>query len=345
MPYTFRDFRLSRAPDALGRCATDVPYLLNKCNEARQRLIETNKNQGFFGVTASMLFPVVNGFITTYPYISRITDLAVCQQAVAINNPFGEFLSWGNGLQPPNACQGSGGCGGATSIQAYDRGYVPSARDIDPVNQTIRIYPTDARDVGRRILVQGLDQNGVIFRCQDGFSWVLGQYISIAYPFTNIGFAVSKITGVQKDQTYGDLLMFQVDMTTGVEVLLSRYQPGETAPAYRRYWVNNMPANCCSSVPGTPVQGIAKMDYYPVQLDSDWLLIDSIPALIAECQSIRYGDMETPEARTQAAEKHREAIRLLNNNLDHHTDRNNPAISQCAVERESLRRAGVGTLI
>lgn len=337
----FRDFRLSRAPEALGRCSTDYPYLLDKCNEAQERLWQTNKNQGFWNSEVPMVFTVTNGYITTPSSVARITNMSVCGMPVQIRNQYWEYLISGVGNQPPNTCQVN--CGGP--IDAIDRGVVPTLVDIAPTGCTVRVYMTDARDAGKRVLIQGLDQNGLEFRCQDGFTWTLGQYMVLANPFAQLAFNVSKITQILKDTTYGDVPVYQVDIATGAETLLTRLGPFETAPSYRRYYVNNLPANCCNSTPLTQVQGIAKLEFVPCQNDTDLLMIQNISALIAECQSIRYGDMETPESERLAVIKHREAIRLLNNELDHRTDRNKPAVGVNLNEKRSLQRAGVGLVI
>lgn len=351
MPATFRDFRLSRAPEALGRCVTDVPYLLDKCNEARRRLIEKNRNQGFWGTSASMLFNVINNYLTAPRFIARLTDVAVCHTAQAIHNGFWEFLSWGPGTLPVTPQTSGIGC---HRLDVIDRGYVPTQRDIDP-GKTLHLYATDARDAGRRVLIQGTDTNGLVFKCQDGFNWTLGQFVTLQYPGfvtlqtdTNVVFPINTITAVQKDQTYGDVVMYQVDypsLDIATEVLLSRYGGDETQPSYRRYFLNNFPATCNSTTASSPVQGLAKLDYYPVQIDADWLLIDNIPALIAECQAIRFGDMESPQALIQSQSKHKEAIGLLNDTLDHRTDRLHPAVGLLNTERRSQRRAGIGSVI
>lgn len=353
MPATFRDFRLfSRAPEALGKCVSDIAGLLLLCNEARFRLIQKNRNQGFWGTTAAMTFNVVNNYLTAPRFISRLTDLAVCHQQQPIRNGFWEFLSWGPGTLPVNPpVTGGTICG---NVNAIDRGLVPSQVDINPVGKTLRFYPTDSRDVGRRILIQGLDQNGLQFKCQDGFNWTLGQFVTLNTPFVNLTtnsgtvFSISSISGVQKDQTYGDVLMYQIDypsLDVASEVLLSRYSGDETEPSYRRYFLDNFPDTCGNGVSSSPVQGIAKLDYYPVQIDTDWLLIDNIPALIAECQAIRFGDMETAQAMQQSTMKHREAIALLNDTLDHRVDRLNPSVGLLNTERHSQRRSGIGSVI
>lgn len=335
---------MSGAPEAIGRCLTDVVELTAACNEATQRLLQTNKNQGFWGTAVPMAFTVVGNYITGPRNVARITDLAVCNQPVNIRNGFYEFLMDGAGVQPPIPC-----CTSPCAItEALDRGVFPTQATIATSGYGVRIYSTDPRDVGKRLLIQGLDQNGLAFRCQDGFSWVLGQYMDLAavgIP-TNIGFEVSKITGIQKDTTYGDVLLYEYNITTGANGnLLARFAPDETEPSYRRYYLNNLPTTCCNTVPATQVTGMVKLEYVPVSIDTDWLGIQNIPALIEECMAIRYGRMDSPQALQMAAAKHREAIRLLNNELDHYTDRNRPAVGLMKVERRSQLRARVGTMI
>lgn len=347
MPATFLDYRNSRAPQALGVCATDRSQLLPIINEAIQRLMEVAKNQGFWETTKQVVFTVVDNYITGPRQVARLEDVTVCGQAVNIRNGFWEYLASGAGLQPSNACTAI--CSSAQSVSAIDRGLVPTARDIDPTNQGVRVYMTDSRDAGLRVLVQGLDSNGLPIRSQDGQDWVNGVYLVLATPFTDLvdpvsglPYALSKITGIQKDITFGQVPIYQVDLTTGTQVLLSRYEFDETQPSYRRYYLNNLPSSCCGSNPPTQVIGMARMEFVPVALDSDWLPISSIPALVAETQAIRYGDMETEFAQKMAVMKHREAVRLLNNQLDHRTGRRHIAVGVDNFERDSLYRVNIG---
>ncbi len=90
---------------------------------------------------------------------------------------------------------------------------------------------------------------------------------------------------------------------------------------------------------------MAKLDLIPAQVPTDYLLIQNLEALIAECQSIRFGDMDTPTSKQMAQERHIQAIRLLNGELTHFLGKDRPAIEVKPFGSATLRRAGVGRLI
>lgn len=338
MRTTFSQFRHSRIPEVLGRCANDTPYLLSLVNESIQRLLLEDEGEGWWGTNYKTAFNVTNGFITAPREVARITDIAVCNQPVRIQNCFYEFLWAGGGLQP-NACES---CNNAT--QALDRGTVSTMADLPSGDQYIRVYSTDARDVTKRIFIQALDENGLVIRTQDGVNWNDGFYLTLDQPFNTSSYLVTKITGIAKDQTYGDVAVYAVDATTGVETLLSRYQADETTPSYRRYYLANLPTRCCSSTTTIQVIGLAKLDFVPVTKDTDFLLIGNLPALKEECMAIRYSEMESQGSKELSDAHHKKAIKLLNQELRTYEGTKNPAINVAVYGTAALRRVGVGSI-
>jgi len=51
---------------------------------------------------------------------------------------------------------------------------------------------------------------------------------------------------------------------------------------------------------------MAQLDLVPARVDSDYLLLQSLDAILAEAQSIRYSEIDGAGAKAQAAEAHRE---------------------------------------
>jgi hypothetical protein len=227
----------------------------------------------------------------------------------------------------------------------YDRGTFPSYKDIVATGNPkfLRFYPTDARDhLTRRILVQGLDQNGNKIRSLDNGYDIEGIYVTLASPFVDMTTNLSKLEGIQKDITVADVLMYEVDSITGTQTLLSRYEPSERNPAYRRYFVNGVPSNCCDGKTTTQITGMAKMEFIPVVVDQDWLLIGNIPALKMECESIRYSEFDSVEAQRTSKSKHKEAILLLNQELVHYLGRTSPAVNFAPFGTAKLSRLNLG---
>jgi hypothetical protein len=303
-------------------------------------------NEGWYGgtITMNLSATVFNAaaYVVTPREIARLTDLAVCQHPVRIRNGFYEFLEFGRGVEP-KACR-RGICGG--EFQAYERDNVVTLADLLATPQFIRVYPSDVRDTGLRVLLQGKDQNKQVILTTDpgtGQS-APGEYLQLAFPFSNSVNQFSTITGIQKDQTFGPVQFFQVDPVTGVEVALSAMEPNEGTALYRRYLIAGIPnTNLCCASPGNPIQLTAqgKLDFIPVQNETDYLTIPNVPALIEEAQSTRFSRMESSNASEQSMLHHVRAINLLNGQLDHFEGKTNVAISVPIFGSRRLRRQPV----
>jgi hypothetical protein len=317
----------------MGICQAD-PQVAAYANDAQQRLIidPLAPDEGWYGgtITMNLTATVSNSaaYVVTPQEIARLTNLAVCQHPVRIRNGFYEYLQFGNGLQPKNCPVGT--CG--SQFQAYERDNVVTLSDLLAAPQQIRVYPSDVRDTGLRVLLQGKDQNGNVILTTDpgtGLS-APGEYLQLAFPFSTSLNQFSKITGIQKDQTYGPLQFFQVDPATGAEVPLSAMEPNEGTALYRRYLVAGVPnTNLCCASPGNPIQMTAqgKLDFIPVFNETDYLTIPNVPALIEEAMSVRYSRMEASSASQQSMLHHARAINLLNGQLDHFHGKINVAIN------------------
>ncbi len=303
---------------------------------------------GWWGGWAKMVFNVVGSGTDANPYITcprdvaRLINIDYCRLPVAVQNEFYEFLEFGAGLQITAACAQN-----CVSPQAFDRAGVPLLSDMDPTNQILRFYITDSSDVGKRILVQGKDANGNTVYSQDGNVQVQGIFVNLASPFADAPLEFSEITGLQKDITTGVVRIYQVDQTTLGSELLSHMEPTEQVASYRRYFLGGLPRNCCATDPTTTtvqVTAMAKLEYIPVIADSDWLIIQSIPALKEEAMAIRYSEMDAPNAAALAKDRHKNAIRILNGQLVHYLGREKPAINFAPWGSARLARQGIGTM-
>lgn len=313
-------------------------------NEAQDRLVLAGGETGWWGGWSRMVFNVNrsdNPYITCPRDVARLIDIDVCTYPVPIQNEFYEFLEAGSGLQAP------GGCVNSCSVpQGYDRGVFPSFLDMSP-GDVLRVYLTDLRDIGKKVLVQGDDTNNMTIYSDDGSVQTLGTYVTLASPFVDTTMALNRLTGIQKDITFGPVMIWSANLLTGDQTLILTMQPGEQTASYRRYFLNGMPKNCCNP-PGDSttfqVTALAKMDLIPVKVDTDYLLIQSIPALKHECMAVRYSEMDTPSAAGLEVGNHKLAIRLLNGQLVHQLGKQKPAINFAPFGTATLRRAAVGTL-
>jgi hypothetical protein len=87
---------------------------------------------------------------------------------------------------------------------------------------------------------------------------------------------------------------------------------------------------------------MVKLDLVPVRVDTDYLLIQSLEAVIAEAQSIRLGDMDSAGAKQQAQERHVQAIRYLNGLSAHYEGTEQPAVLFSPFGSAHLSRQMIG---
>ena len=351
MRLTLGAVRASSLPSAVGLCAADGSSVAAIVNEAQERLLNDPlaPDEGWWGGWARMVFNVTVGqgryaYITTPNDIARVIVLDVCQTPIRLRNGFYEFLEFGTGLQPrPTSClSGAQGqsCNNGSTTQAYERDLSPTLTDQIVSPATIRIYPTDAGDVGRRILVQGTDQNGKVIYGVDTTTQqaILGEYVTLKLPFVDTLNQFTKITGFLKALTVGQIQVFEVDPTTGAQNQISAMDPHEVTAAYRRYLINGLPLHCCNTASGiVQVTTQVKFDYSPVMSDSDYTIIQSLPALIEECQAIRYSRMDSPKAPEFEAKHHAKALSLLFGQLDLYQGKTNTAIGMKIFGSNRLR--------
>lgn len=331
----FRSFRIQVAAYAqsvgspLGVCIANIPALAGLVNIATERLISdpAAPEEGWWGGWARYRFNVnrTNPYITLPRSLARFILMDVCGRPTKIQNGFYEFLDYGEGLQPKscraNACDGL--------MQAYDRESTATLGTLAGTPQIIRVFPTDPDDVGKTVIVQGADQNGNPITSQDPTTnqTISGEILTIAVPFVDSLNQFSTITGIEKDGTAGSITIQQVDPATGIGSALSSMDPSETAASYRRYLVNKMPCSCCDSGNGqVQVEAMCKIEYMPISSDPDYLQIPCVPALLAECEALRYETMDNQKAMQMAGAKHQKALQLLFGQLDHYLGKERPAI-------------------
>lgn len=318
--YTLANFRQRWPAEAMGICQAD-PQVANYCNRAIDRLLmdPMAPENGWYGSWMRMAFTVSvssgSAYLTAPREVARITDIAACNQPLHIRNGFYEFLAYSEGLKPKTC---SPTC--TTVFEAYERDNVSTLGTMLSTAQTIRIYPSDTRDVGLRVLIQGKDANSQTVLTTDpgtGLS-APGEYVVIASPFADTINTWTEINGLQKDETYGNVSFYQVDPTTLVETYLSVMQPSEQTGWYRRYLLNSVPSTtqCCSTSPTMQITGQVRLDFIPVENETDYLLIPNLEALYEECRSIRFDGMDSAGAASQSAICHQRALSLLNGQLD-----------------------------
>lgn len=332
------DFRISGAPESCGICFTDIARVANLLNEAQQRLL-TDPNapdEGWWAGYARYAFTVNPPFsyIVTPREVARIILMDVCKQPLAIKNEFFEFLEFGRGFQPVGCEANRQQCGQIP--QAYERETVTTINDFVAGN-SIRIYPLNSVDVGKRVLIQGTDTNNKTIYGTSLLTGnpILGESMVIEVPFTDTTNTFNTVTHIQKEQTNGDVVFHMVDQF-GNETPLTSMEATEQTALYRKYFLNGLQNRCCGQSP-QQVLAMCKLDYIPAQSDQDYLLIQSLPALVEECMAVRYSRMDTPGSQQMAAAKHARALQLLFGQLDHFLGKQSAAITVPLFGNDRLR--------
>lgn len=327
----------------VGLCAEDISGNAAVTNLAQEQLIidPLAPEEGWWGGWVKMVFNVqtVSGaaYIVTPADIARAIDMDVCQHPIRIRNGFYEYLEFGPGLHPrgcrPQKC-------GPNTMQAFERDSVVTLNDFAGSPQLLRVFISDNADLGKRIVFQGPDQNGVTILGTDTQTQaaILGETVTLTLPFATSLNQFSSLTGILKEPTNGPVQVFMVDPNTGVSALLSSMEPNETTALYRRYLVDGLACKCCNTPSGIiQVSAQCKLDFVPVVSPSDYLVIPNIPALIEQVQSIRYSKMDSAQAPNLEAKHHARALALLNGQLDHFLGKVNTAVRAPIFGSDRLR--------
>lgn len=336
------DLRLSGLPETIGMCAADVSGVASYVNSAQRRLLYCREagEESWYATYAEVAFNVYQSspFITTPRNIARLELIDICKKPVQIHNQFYEYLRFGSG-RLPKLC-GDRRCG---NMAAYSRNNAVTFVDM-PAGSYIRIYPTVATDAASRVLIQGTNTTDSVIYSDDGTNRVTGEFLTLESPFVTSSFQLNTLTGIQKDVTDGDIQIFAVDPDDGTETLLVTMEPGEQTASYRRYYLNALPYNCCPDGETVQVSAIAKLDFIPVRVDTDYTLLQNIEAITEECQSVRYSRIDSVSAKQMSAERHIQAVRLLNGELTHFEGLNEPSVVFAPFGSARLERVNIGMI-
>lgn len=339
------DCRTSRLPGLIGACVGDQQTVAQYVNTAQRRLLMCKEacDDGWWGTWAEVAFNVScsQPYITLPREIARIESMAMCDKPIAVQNQFYEYLQFGNGRLPKTraACR-------CEIRQSYTRNNAITFTEMTNAPQYITAYITDDRDIGKRLLVQGNDSSENIIYSTDTDQQVTGTFLTLTTPSAQSTMTLSQLTGLQKDVTFGAVRIYQHDPTTGEEILLLTMEPSEETASYRRYYLQGVPRNCCGTNEEGNVQitAIAKLDLIPVVADTDYCLIQNLEAIIEECASVRYAEMDSPTAKAMSQERHKLAIGFLNGELNHYIGKDQVAVNFAPFGSAHLPRQKIGRL-
>lgn len=256
-------------------------------NEATRRLL---KRGDWDGTIVPMFTCISYGSCVVWPrYVGQIRQLNTCnKQHVPIKNVWWDFLPYDRSLAW-NSNEWWGWRGGAASMVNQGRSAV--FQDIMGEGRTIRAYPESSLDTGKTITIFGEDNNGQRLMTRGVGPWKDGITLSLKAPYVETPSYVRRIDRVLKDLTTGPVRLYAWNSTNSVLEDVAYYEPSETNPSYIR---SNLNLGCAGGrgCDGTAsnnkgVVALVKLQYVPVLVDTDLVLIDNIQALKFMIQSIR----------------------------------------------------------
>lgn len=321
-PLTLGDVKnRTRIPQALGICSTD-PRLVAWLNEAQQRLI-TKAN--WIGTYGRFKICATDSCITMPPQVASIERVALCGVPIPVHDMWYEFLDNGLGVRAANTNSGSACCGNTCGAEEANlRGWFPTFGDIRGTDKKLVVSCDLSADVGKRILVLGYDQNRNWIRTVQGGTIADGEVLLLAQGAgtTSTKFFDGGITGIQfLDDRAGLVWLWELDTVAVTQRLIGSYQYWERNPSYARYLFPSILAqtNSEGGCTTTTVEMIAKLDFIPVAVDTDYLLITNVPALKNMATAVKQmEEAVSTDDFTRAASFEAIALRELDAEIEHY---------------------------
>lgn len=276
---TWSDIEASRIPTTLGVCPGDS-RLKQWFNEAEDRMLSQGR---WWGSVRRTQFCVQSGCIVFPREIATIEQIALCGNPIRITNNWYNFSRLLTRVESCDSCEGSSGACG--HLHAEDHNTVASYATTIGTDKKIRTYLTNVGDVGKTIIYQGRDSNGIWVRTLIDGVMSDGEEVTLVNPFvdTVTVWGSGAPVAVIKEATVGRLLVYSVVGST--ERALAGYQPSETHPMYRSMLIpgfcNVHCCNCTEDADGNEnrtITAIASLQHVPIETDNDWLIFQNLSA-------------------------------------------------------------------
>jgi len=278
---TLQDALDSRIPEAVNLPPSD-PRVIAYINEAQDRVI---KRGHWWGTMGRFNIAVTNGLISTPRQIASIERASINRSIVPVHDFWYEWLDNGWGPMDETMPDGRLGC--------EFRGNYPLATDVFGTDVALRFICDLSVDSGKQVLVQGYDfsspPNWVRTQIGATANFQSGELITIrtsAEPLVFSSTSWTQVTGIQfPNDLQGQVWCYQYDNNTHQFTLLGQYEPSNTRPAFARYFFPSLlPVTQGSTY---KVEVLAKLDFIPVSIGSDFLTIGNLAALKKACMSIK----------------------------------------------------------
>lgn len=226
--------------------------------------------------------------------VATIEQMALCGQNIRVENSWYQFVQ---NLASIDTC--GGGCASDCSSSTHSHScnhlqmrlqakFAASFDTTIGTNKALRFYPTHSADVGKKIVVQGYDENNIWVRTSFDGEVQDGEQITLALPYTDTvtQWYPGSPSAIQKEATNYRVLLYEVDVNSAAERALGIYQPSETNPEYRVATIPGFSSlgssgSCCDTDGTTPLRTITalvKLHHVPLSADRDWLLFRNLQA-------------------------------------------------------------------
>lgn len=251
--------------------------LTNYINEAQEELLRMGR---WWGTYQRIAITATEGLVTWPRIVANVEAVDVCNRPVYIKNGWYEFMEESAGLRPNDCCG---------QLVLIDREPGVLASDISGDSKKVRFYPRISGDAGKKILVQGLDANGVRVRTLSSGVYIDGEYVTLVYPFAVTASIYTVVDGLQKDLTKDQVIIKEYDTIGGTERQIGILDADETVVSYRRSFLDPFSlagGGSCTADTKT-LTAIVKLAYRPAINDTDYLIIGNLGAIKDMVQSIK----------------------------------------------------------
>lgn len=321
----------ARVAAALNICPDDERFL-SYLNDAEERMSNAGR---YYGSIQEVQFCLTNEACFVLPReIATLERIAVDGQPVPIQNGWYSFTRQIACVPLCSSC-GRANCECWPQMRIREGNQASFSR-TNGANKLLRSYPTDTEDVGKKLVFQGYDYNNIWVKTEDSTGQLIdGEEVTLAFPFvdTDTVWGNGSPVAVKKEVTRRRVLVYEYDTTTGVELPIADYEPGETRPSYQVAYLPGGAGgsawgagNCCGVGPtctsGTvrrTLTALANLQHTPLISDGDWLMFQNLSAYKAAMIAVKaYEDGDVVKGNyyfygTQAASKNGRGVdRIIN---------------------------------
>lgn len=274
----------SRIPAVLNVCPDD-PRFYGWLSDAEERLLAYGR---WYGSVVEAQFCITGDCLTWPRQVAAVERVNICGRPIDLTNGWYDYTRFLASYRPCSACcnQASNVCECGHLVMRMKEGTVASFATTN-AGTKIRTYSGGPADLGKKVIYQGYDENGIWVRTlidgvmRDGEQVILPSGTP-AYVDTATAWGAGAPTAVIKEATTYPVRVYEYNSTTGLSRALAEYEPGETRPTYQQSYAPGLSRvnSCCSSATCSTVSVTALVSLKSIPLSSpkDWLVLQCRPA-------------------------------------------------------------------